>query len=365
MTQISEKFRIYQAGLLFLCLVLLAGCGGGSPSGSQDGQAALADAFEVGKSPNDRRDYRALVLDNQLRVILISDPQSDKAAAALDVFSGSNSDPEDYPGLAHFLEHMLFLGTAKYPEAGEYQEYIASHGGSHNAYTAYENTNYYFDIEKDHLAEALDRFSQFFIAPLFTQDYVTRERNAVHSEYQSNLQNDGRRSYSILKKVINQDHPLAGFSVGSLETLRDDGEGSLRNALLNHYGENYSANIMSLAILGAGSLDELEALAREYFSAIPNRRVSRPGTDEPLFTPGTLPARLDIKPVRDVRSLSYSFPIPVVRPYYKSKPLNYLGNVIGHEGEASLLSLLKDRGWVNSLSAGGGMSYQDNATFSI
>ena len=329
-------------------------------------QAAAAQApAEVAKSPNDEREYRALTLDNGLRVMLVSDPATDKAAAALDLAAGSNSDPAERPGLTHFLEHMLFLGTARYPEAGEYQEYIASHGGSHNAYTAYENTNYYFDIEKAWLEPALDRFSQFFIAPLFTPDYVDRERNAVHSEYQSNLQDDGRRSYSIFKQVLNPEHPLSRFSVGSLETL-DNGDGeSLRRALLEHYETWYSANLMSLAILGAEPLDELEALARRYFSAVPNRGAQRPAHDEPLFLEGDLPALLQIRPVRDSRSLSYTFPIAPAQEYWRSKPLNYIANLLGHEGEGSLLSLLRDKGWVNSLSAGGGMGYRDAATFSV
>ena len=79
---------------------------------------------DIGKSPNDRREYRALVLENGLQVILVSDPESDKAAASMDIDAGSNSDPAAFEGLAHFLEHMLFLGTAKFPESGEYQEYI-------------------------------------------------------------------------------------------------------------------------------------------------------------------------------------------------------------------------------------------------
>ena len=163
--------------------------------------AFLSRVDDITKSPNDRRDYRALELENGLKVLLISDPETDKAAASMDVNAGSNSDPAEFEGLAHFLEHMLFLGTQKFPQSGEYQEFISSHGGSHNAYTSYENTNYYFDIEKDSLAPALDRFAQFFIAPLFNEEYVNRERNAVNSEYQSNLENDGRRSYSIFKQV--------------------------------------------------------------------------------------------------------------------------------------------------------------------
>ena len=354
----------YTNRLILFCLIVVVGllqsCT--TPVVTEVGFQRIDD---IAKSPNDRRSYRALVLENGLKVMLVSDPETDKAAAAMDVDAGSNSDPAGFEGLAHFLEHMLFLGTAKYPASGEYQEYISSHGGSHNAYTAYENTNYYFDIEQQSLAPALDRFAQFFIAPLFNEEYVNRERNAVNSEYQSNLLNDGRRAYSIFKQVMNQDHPLARFSVGSLDTLRDKPGITLRQALLDHYARYYSANLMSLAIYGRESLDELETMARFYFAPIENRQVAAPRTNEPLFDPGRLPALLEIEPVRDARALSYTFPIPVVKQYWREKPLNYIGNILGHEGEGSLLSLLRNKGWANGLSAGGGMSYVDNASFSI
>ncbi len=353
--------------IILVCLGLLA-CQPvvrQAPRESDFDGALLSRVDDIPKSPNDRRDYRALELDNGLKVLLISDPETDKAAASMDINAGSNSDPAEFEGLAHFLEHMLFLGTEKFPQSGEYQEFISSHGGSHNAYTAYENTNYYFDIEKDSLAPALDRFAQFFIAPLFNEEYVNRERNAVNSEYQSNLENDGRRSYSIFKQIMNPAHPLAQFSVGSLDTLQDKASGSLEQALKDHYARYYSANLMSLAIIGKEPLDELEAMALTYFQTVENRHVDVPRTDEPLFLQGQLPALLEIEPVRDTRSLSYTFPIPVMWEYYRAKPLNYLGNILGHEGEGSLLSLLREKGWVNGLSAGGGMSYQDNATFSF
>jgi insulysin len=319
----------------------------------------------LAKSPNDARDYRALTLPNGLKVLLVSDPTAEKAAAAVDIDAGSNSDPAAFPGLTHFLEHMLFLGTRDFPEAGEYQEYIAAHGGSNNAYTAYENTNYYFDIDAPYLEPALQRFAQFFTAPLFTQDYVDRERNAVHSEYQSGLQDDGRRGYSALKQVLNPAHPLARFSVGSLDTLQDRPEQGLRDALLQHHARYYAANLMSLALFGRESLDQLEALAQRFFAEVPNQSAVPPQTDAPLFVPGSLPAQLDIEPVRDLRSLSFTFPIPVVLPYWREKPLQYLGNVLGHEGEGSLLSYLRELGWANGLSAGGGFSYRDTATFTV
>ena len=65
------------------------------------------------KSIGDKRDYKAFILDNGLKVLLVSDPETDKSAAALDVNVGFMCDPREVQGLAHFLEHMLFLGTKK------------------------------------------------------------------------------------------------------------------------------------------------------------------------------------------------------------------------------------------------------------
>ena len=75
--------------------------------------------------------------------MLISDPTTDKAAAALDVYVGSYQNPIERQGLAHFLEHMLFLGTKQYPQPGAYQTFISEHGGSYNASTGFEHTNYF------------------------------------------------------------------------------------------------------------------------------------------------------------------------------------------------------------------------------
>eukprot|EP00775_Hariotina_reticulata_P005549 gene5549-5785_t len=106
----------------------------------------------------DKLGYRVVTLPNQLRVLLVSDPDTDKAAAALNVRVGSMCDPVELPGLAHFCEHMLFYSSEKYPVEDEYSRFISDHGGHTNAYTAAEDTNYQFDINWDALPEALDRF---------------------------------------------------------------------------------------------------------------------------------------------------------------------------------------------------------------
>lgn len=66
---------------------------------------------QVIQSPNDKRKYKSLYLKNKVKILLISDPEADKSAVAMNVNVGCMEDPITSQGLAHFLEHMLFLGT--------------------------------------------------------------------------------------------------------------------------------------------------------------------------------------------------------------------------------------------------------------
>ena len=95
------------------------------------------------------------------------------------MYRGSFDDPKARPGLAHFLEHMLFIGTEKYPEPDGYFSFVESNGGSSNAYTAPEVTNYFFDVKPDAFREGLDRFAHFFIDPLLAPDVEREERCSV------------------------------------------------------------------------------------------------------------------------------------------------------------------------------------------
>ncbi len=327
-------------------------------------QAAQATGAVI-KSPHDPRNYETLVLDNGLKVVLVSDPSADKAAASLDVNIGSGSDPEGREGLAHFLEHMLFLGTEKYPDSAEYKDFMTAHGGNDNAYTSYDHTNYFFDIDKDYLEPALDRFSQFFIAPTFTPKYVSRERQVVHSEYTSKFKSDGRRAFYAKKQALNPDHPYTRFSVGSNETLADRNDDSIRDELLRFYANHYSANIMALAVVGKEPLPVLRQWVKEKFSSIANTGKTRLEAEVPLFAPGQLPARVNIIPVKDRRGLSLSFPVPPVEAHLQTKPTQYISHLLGHEGKGSLLSLLKEKGWSDGLSSGLGIRLPNSATINV
>ncbi|MDA0976976.1 MAG: insulinase family protein [Proteobacteria bacterium] len=341
-------------GWLFL-VIFLSGCVSEAPV------PATGPFPEIVKSPNDQRDYRYLELENGLKVVLISAPDADKSAASMTVFRGSFDDPADRPGLAHFLEHMLFIGTEKYPEPDGYFSYVQSHGGSSNAYTSSDHTNYFFDVSHDAFPEGLDRFAQFFISPLFQQEYVDREKNAVNSEYQLQLKEDGWRGFAVEKVATNPAHPVSQFNIGTLETL----DGDVYDALIRFFQENYSANQMGLVVLSNQSLDELEPWVSEMFAPVENRNLEPVERSMPVFKPGQLPATLRYNNIREEYGISYTFPIPSLKGLYRKKPAQYVSNLIGHEGDGSLHKLLTHKGWITSLSAGEGMIDDSNSVMSI
>ncbi|PSW18828.1 peptidase M16 [Photobacterium sanctipauli] len=316
-------------------------------------------------SPNDPKQYQYITLSNELKVLLVHDADAPRSAAALTVNVGHFDDPLDRQGMAHFLEHMLFLGTEKYPRVGEFQTFINQSGGSNNAWTGTENTTYFFEVSPHAFSEGLDRFGQFFTAPLFNEEAVDKERNAVDSEYKLKIKDDVRRLYQVHKETVNQHHPFSKFSVGDLTTLEDRHDKSVRDELIEFYQTHYSANLMALVLLGPQSLDELEAYATTFFQHIPNSGMAKPTIPVPLVTDNEKAKFITIDPIKEVRKLTLSFTLPSVEQYYREKPLSYIAHLLGNEGSGSLMSLLKKEGYINTLAAGGGVNGSNFREFTI
>ena len=147
-----------------------------------------------------------------------------EAAAAMVVGVGSMYDPPEAQGLAHFLEHMLFMGTKKYPAENAYDAFLHKEGGSDNAFTEIEYTVYHFEIPQEGLFQALDMFAQFFIHPLMLEDSVERELNSIESEFQLSKNSDQCRLHQLMCDTCGQtveQHPFANFSWGSMKSLKE------------------------------------------------------------------------------------------------------------------------------------------------
>ena len=337
-----------------------------------------SDAIDKGQ--NDKRQYRWLRLTNGLQVMLVSDATCDYASAAMDVGVGSSSDPDSLPGLAHLCEHMLFLGTDKYPNEDEYTTYLERHGGESNAFTAHEDTHYFFDVQQRYLRGALDRFAQFFLCPRFTEDATERELKAVDSEFNKNKLNDAWRVQQVSRLLADPRHPWSRFDAGNLSTLSDlpavsalklndapvASEGSLRNALLRFHSTHYSASRMSLAVLGRESLDALQQLVVPLFAPVQTHApLPLPRYPHPPYPDECLRRYLRVVPMKEHSFLTVTWAIAPIRDQYLSKPFRYVSHILGHEGEGSLLAYLKGLGWAEELLAGETHSHSDFATFVV
>lgn len=316
----------------------------------------------------DDRSYRYIQLPNNLKALLIQDPLADKAAAALDVNVGAFEDPEELPGLAHFCEHLLFMGSKRFPDENEYSSYLSKHGGSSNAYTGSRNTNYYFEVNHEHLKGALDRFSGFFTGPLFNKDSTDKEIRAVDSENKKNLQSDLWRLYQLDKSLTNVEHPYHKFSTGNFTTLHEIPESQdidVREELLKFYERCYSSNLMKLCVLGREDLDTLSEWTSELFEGVPNTGRDVPTYSAKVLDEHSLQKVIQAKSVKDLKKLEITFAVPDMEHEWESKPHHILSHLVGHEGSGSLLAYLKAKGWANELSAGGHSVSTGNAFFSI
>jgi insulysin len=327
--------------------------------------SSISTAAEITKAQRDDRDYRVITLANKLQAVLVSDKTLKQTGVSLNLSVGYHSDPTDRPGLFHFTEHMLFLGTEKYPSSQAYGDYITANGGSYNAYTSTENSNYYFSVNSESIEGALDRFSQFFIDPLFDETYVKRELHAVESEHAKNAISEANRILQVQKTTTDPRHPFNRFGTGNLETLSNNGAGKLIVLLRENFEKYYSSNVMNIGIVSNHSLDQLEQMIKKYFSAIKNKNVIVPKNNHSPYSPQFLKKRLEIKSLKKLQRLRVFFPIPNQRSNYKEKPASYISRLLGYEGKNSLLSLLKSKNWANSLYAGGSESGSDFDTFCI
>jgi len=319
-------------------------------------------AFTVEAVKGDKRETKTFSLKNGLDILLISDPDVHRSAAALSIGVGHLYDPVEKQGLAHYLEHMLFLGTKEFPEVGSFKKYLDEHSGRSNAYTGGDITNYFFQVSHDGFDIALDRFSDFFKAPLFDKKYSEREVKAVNNEHQKNKLNDGWRGNFVSHQISEPGHPLIKFGTGNKDTL----SGNNRPALLDFYKKYYSSSNMKLALISNMSMQNLFDIAQKHFLGIPHRKVDFPSMPKDFRRPLIGQFRLlKIKTIKDIRSLEVDFPTIRLSDYKESKPATIIGSLIGHEGKGSLLSKLKEEGLVLSLSAGGGSSHPDINSFTI
>lgn len=305
----------------------------------------------IRKSEKDTRQYQAIRLDNDMVVLLVSDPQAVKSLSALVVPVGSLQDPADHQGLAHFLEHMTLMGSQKYPQPDSLAEFLKLHGGSHNASTAPYRTAFYLEVENNALDGAVDRLADAIAAPLLDKKYADRERNAVNAELTMARTRDGMRMAQVSAETINPAHPAAHFSGGNLETLSDKPGSPVLDALHTFRDSWYSANLMKAVIYSNKPLPELARMAADTFGRVPNRQISRPEISVPVVTDAQKGIIIHYVPAMPRKVLRVEFRIDNNSDRFRSKTDELVTYLIGNRSPGTLSDWLQKQGLAEGIRA--------------
>lgn len=327
--------------------------------------ATPAARQNIENSTADQRRYGRLELANGLSVLLVQLPEGKRAAAALAVKAGHFHDPPSAPGLAHFLEHLLFLGNGRYPAASAYADQVTASGGYHNAWTGTEHSNFYVEVPATEFSTMLDYFAALFHQPLFTQEWIDQERQSVEAEFRLHLKDDLRRLYDVQKTTGNPEHPFNRFSTGNARTLADKPGRRIQRLLQGFFKRHYRAGNMALVLTGPQSLAELQQLAETYFASLPAGEPQQQLPDVPLYLPDQLGQHLYVRPLKAANRLIITFPLPAIDADYCFKTTSFIAHLLGHEAPGSLCAWLKEKQWITELSAGGGMSGYNFKDFTL
>jgi len=287
-------------------------------------------------------------LANGLEAYIISDPKADQSAAAIGVEAGSWNDPAEYPGMAHFCEHMLFRGSQKFPNQSEFFNLVGDSNGHTNAYTAPNRTVYMFSSCDESFLSLLERFAHFFIDPLFDPSGIEHEMHAVDQEFAKNVENDGWREYMVFKETGNPNHPNAQFSIGNSKTLSNIPQAALKK----WHAQYYIAQKMHLVLYSPLPLDALKEHARNLFGAVASHPPTAFDETMPLASDGQKGHFIYIQPFQQKQILTLYWELPPGLSNDASKSADLLCYTLNRGQPYSLFEQLKKDGYINNLAVG-------------
>ncbi len=314
---------------------------------------------KINKSENDSRDYFWFELDNKMKVIIVDEKKESMCGALLNINVGSIQ--EEMEGLAHFLEHMVFMGSEKYPNESNFMDFVRKNGGMTNAMTGDQDTTYYFTINCDKFLNILDMFSWFFINPLLKEDCIDREVNAVDSESNKNLQDDGWIFHEIIKKIMPIDHKINHYTCGDKDTLIDTEEISLRNRVKRFFDTYYSSNLMNLIIFKNKNIntDVLVEQIKNTFGKIVNKNVNLNKTYGDIIEPGKI---IKYIPIKTLESINICIQLPTFEDYANS-PMHLISYILSSKVDLSLFKIYEEKNIVLNISFNEIYSYDDYSVY--
>jgi predicted Zn-dependent peptidase len=200
-------------------------------------------------------------LPNGLRVVCVEMPHLHAAELAVYLKVGSRNDPPAKAGLSHFLEHMLFRGTADFGSSLEIENAFEAIGGAPNASTDAESTCYYSRIHPDHVRRGLEIFTSMLLRP--TLSGIETEKRIITEEAREDLNEQGEEINpdTIASRLLWPRHPLGRPTIGTLDSIA----GITRADLKSHLQGFYLPGNAVVVVSGPVRSHEVFAAAEEVF----------------------------------------------------------------------------------------------------
>ncbi|CUV05367.1 unnamed protein product [Cryptosporidium hominis] len=313
----------------------------------------VIDDEKFTKSATSNKQFRYIKLKNELEVFLVSQNDTKVSSASIIVKVGSYMEPDSFPGLAHYLEHLLFINTEKYPELDGFEEFVLLHNGNFETYSLRSKARYRFNIESPFFEVALSMFSEFFKSPLFDQKYTEKELMSIENEFNLCKYSKSTRFLLVMGELSDKRSLFGRFSYGNIETLKTIPESqgiNLRDEVIKFYQKEYSSNRMVLALASNHTLDELTQFAYKYFSDIENKNLPVNSIKTPIQNGNLNPFNTMINQLVVIETLDNSrilkliFPMKEYMVQYKNKARTlYIDKLISFDRPGSLSHHLKSK----------------------
>ncbi len=214
-----------------------------------------------------RDGFKKIELKNGLRILLIPRPQSLAASVLILVEAGSEYETKKINGLSHFLEHMMFKGTASRPKPGMIAEELASLGAQSNAFTSQEYTGYWAKAESHKVEKILEIVSDLYLNPIFNPQEIEKERGVVIEEINMYEDTPMRRVQELFTSLLYGDQPAGWDIAGKKEVVRS----LTRDDFIKYRHAHYVAPKTVVVVAGNFSPKKAESQIRKVFGVLPGR----------------------------------------------------------------------------------------------
>lgn len=304
------------------------------------------------------RDVEHRTLDNGLTVLVRPVEGSPVAAVVTHVRTGYFHEPDEVAGISHVLEHMYFNGTERRPDPEQISRETKANGGSLNAGTIYDRTSYYVVLPHDRWQEALDIQADAFQNPLFDEEVLAKEMEAILQEARRKLDSPTAYGREKMYELAFDAHRMRRWRIGSEEVLRGLG----RDDLVKWHEDHYRPANTIISVVGGVDPGEVFAEVERLYGSLPAGELRRRGGPGEPAQDSFRYAREHADIGRDYIFLGYHTP-GVGHP--DNAALDVLASIVGGDDASRITRRCKEELGVITTSSASAYQFEDVGLFTV